>query len=1000
LIGDSARLQMLSADGESEAEQANTNDLTVLPIFTGDLAMPGDTYILHENKKCVPASNPASLMFYLGSSDMLPATRSELCARKCGAGCVGPRCFCDGAEADAPEDSPVLCLPPIDCRAACAAHAECTGFTVHVGSNKCLLSKREVCDRDSADYKAVHEGWNDFERMPGRACQEPTDFKAKVGEMYVTERAHTGVDYVMHPSQEGSIEITAVSGKSLAYSVDNAKPVLDTSSIMPPQNTRCPTTVDPSQTHNPHTPLVLTFNEVVTRGAGDANVYIVNSATQAKLNAEGQQVTVVGGTRVFIWRGANAMVAGQAYHIEGSAGFVEDVSGNGNVAFTTAAYWSLHISAVTADTVGPSVRAATYTPAGLRVYMSEAVAYADVLVNGQRPSTTGLVATNGVFSLATGASGSIDSASLGQWATPATEFALEFEMRQILGAVGAAMGSAMGHVFARTVPSGGANVGVVVRVNPTNGDAVFYTSDQDILACSQVIPSFTAWTKIRVARHKIGTGYTLSMSVNGQAVCSKVEGSLPALSGSEATAYLSAAAVVGAGVAAEIRQIRLVTGTMMTPPPMVLYDCGADDHCSPDDLATPAGAVGDLVLNGYSGASDGEVVVPVKNSAMLHADHKYRLVISAKGIADKSTYTGNLGSNGPQIGPAEEFTYDFYPVPEVAYDPPTQGASNDRITIIPCTGICGRSTPSKDIIKCGLNADSSARTAAECATIAAWSTVRPENWMTDAESGVLAPTPAPAASFLYTTTSNSYCAAVNVDIDVASGLSHHLCHTKCVVSNCTGNDCFCSGAMHGHDMAGSNALCLDEDKCKQACDQLTGCESFDMHKTLPRCFLNTNSCSAATANGLRTDMNYNYMEKVDPARRLASILPREVEDNGYSSARILRYKGIQFNAAGKFKVCMCDNALQTAVRATNPTEPTCADAKGYNIEIGTLHVSGVSCLLTDTKLRRGDCVDSYYGGLRCYARGQAVRTNPMEVSPGTPATQGWNEFGAYQKVVR
>merc|ERR1719424_792970 len=37
----------------------------------------------------------------------------------------------------------------------------------------------------------------------------------------------------------------------------------------------------------------------------------------------------------------------------------------------------------------------------------------------------------------------------------------------------------------------------------------------------------------------------------------------------------------------------------------------------------------------------------------------------------------------------------------------------------------------------------------------------------------------------------------------------------------------------------SNALCLPRSECEEMCKSLDDCESFDMHRTLPRCWLNS-----------------------------------------------------------------------------------------------------------------------------------------------------------------
>ena len=43
------------------------------------------------------------------------------------------------------------------------------------------------------------------------------------------------------------------------------------------------------------------------------------------------------------------------------------------------------------------------------------------------------------------------------------------------------------------------------------------------------------------------------------------------------------------------------------------------------------------------------------------------------------------------------------------------------------------------------------------------------------------------------------------------------------------------------------ALCADRAKCEQLCADTEGCTSFDMHKSLPRCFLNVITPAACEA---------------------------------------------------------------------------------------------------------------------------------------------------------
>jgi len=160
------------------------------------------------------------------------------------------------------------------------------------------------------------------------------------------------------------------------------------------------------------------------------------------------------------------------------------------------------------------------------------------------------------------------------------------------------------------------------------------------------------------------------------------------------------------------------------------------------------------------------------------------------------------------------------------------------------------------------------------------------------------------------------------------------------------------------------------------CDQLDDCVSIDMHKTLPRCFLNSMSTCDAHSDDLMQDKNYVLLikkaetndeqagttaERGGGGRRL---LP--ANDYGFSWDKMLRFKPIQFKSGGTFKLCFCDS------EALGGGE-VCSTEKDYKIEVGTLHASGVSCLIANPKLQRVSCTDQAHGGLRCYEHMEAPR---------------------------
>lgn len=133
-----------------------------------------------------------------------------------------------------------------------------------------------------------------------------------------------------------------------------------------------------------------------------------------------------------------------------------------------------------------------------------------------------------------------------------------------------------------------------------------------------------------------------------------------------------------------------------------------------------------------------------------------------------------------------------------------------------------------------------------------------------------------------------------------------------------------------------------------------------MHRTLPRCYLNSMECSDQVTTGrLGVDSSYTFLvQRTTPEEDAAAQRRLQVEDAGFSSASLLRFHPVQFASGGRFKVCFCDAATRTSASA-------CAVQSDYNIEVGQVVVTGVSCLLKDPKYRRTTCLEQFHGGLRC-----------------------------------
>jgi hypothetical protein len=168
-----------------------------------------------------------------------------------------------------------------------------------------------------------------------------------------------------------------------------------------------------------------------------------------------------------------------------------------------------------------------------------------------------------------------------------------------------------------------------------------------------------------------------------------------------------------------------------------------------------------------------------------------------------------------------------------------------------------------------------------------------------------------------------------------------------------------------------------------------------------RCFLNsvvkgpsdTFSCEEYLVSGRLTKLkSYSliYKQQLPETRRATAVPPGAPQrgllptfdilgspvDTGKSWDQILRFNNITFEAGGKFKACFCD--YQTLSPGTY-----CKRTSDYTVEVGTVHVSGVSCLVEEEKFRRGTCVEQFHGGLRCYPGAAPALTVP-DAGP-TPA---------------
>jgi hypothetical protein len=208
-----------------------------------------------------------------------------------------------------------------------------------------------------------------------------------------------------------------------------------------------------------------------------------------------------------------------------------------------------------------------------------------------------------------------------------------------------------------------------------------------------------------------------------------------------------------------------------------------------------------------------------------------------------------------------------------------------------------------------------------------------------------------------------YCPGNLVPLAEGSLADKHRCYPKCFAQTCVGDSCFCGGFEPGYDALDTNSLCLDVAACTDLCAQTPGCTSIGMHKTKDRCFLNAGECAF-----LHPDPDYSVWfhgstgrRTMDRGRSLSAAQVRELlvgEDPGISWDQLLRFDAVQFAGVGEYKLCFCDPSLLASGLCRKPSD--------YMIEVGSVHATGLECLLTNPKMQRGTCVPQAHGGLRCY----------------------------------
>jgi hypothetical protein len=305
----------------------------------------------------------------------------------------------------------------------------------------------------------------------------------------------------------------------------------------------------------------------------------------------------------------------------------------------------------------------------------------------------------------------------------------------------------------------------------------------------------------------------------------------------------------------------------------------------------------------------------------------------------------------------------------------------DRVMIADCSATCGHASPASD----------AALLDGEAATLKVSNSFIALNEEFDllVDETTSSAEPVPSSLRTYVRRSSSYCRSGNMGAtELGAAIHAHQCYSKC--SACQGSACDgCGGYAPEIDGPDSQALCMSEVACREACSSSDLCYGIDMYKYKPRCYLNlhgdaTNGCKAQyDESRLGVSAAYDFLAKDSTGVAQSLAYPDAV-----STTEVLRFAPVGFarqaSGAGKFKVCFCDSALLPEGQSS------CLSETDYSLEVGELFVSGVSCLLANPKFRRGTCYNMFHGGLACSEENTLPALESMPSSAGLPTS--WAAF--------
>jgi hypothetical protein len=451
-----------------------------------------------------------------------------------------------------------------------------------------------------------------------------------------------------------------------------------------------------------------------------------------------------------------------------------------------------------------------------------------------------------------------------------------------------------------------------------------------------------------------------------------------------------------------------VVGKLVT-----VIDCGPDLKCTPEDYPIDYFDVTSMKVSmvntpyymaaGYNASSSATVSFSIANLAMYR---KYKVIIPAMSFFDTDAPGGVLEG----VIPAMPYEIIFTRVPDVKpvlHTVPASKTEKDAYTF-PMRIPMNFKEPELSVCYCDANLDMTLEDLNDDAYTL--------KIMDDTKCSGMTP-PLDEVP----------------DWPVKKAIASHVCAAKCDVG-CTGPMCFCDG---NDGTASATTLCLPPTLCREACDALgSACLGITVADGKPQCELLAPDTVCSEADdwqsfqkhagtacthvedfkeraGLltvtrRVQVGVDYV--LEPGKELAIEVtaPGDGRDAPMSSSLwrwsdrimiidcegvcgisgpskaatvdtyknppadfdstvdVLHYTGVSFESGGTFKLCFCDSYRW-------PAGLPCNKIEDFGVEVGTIHSSGVSCLVAQPELQKASCVPHMptwptgeATGLRCY----------------------------------